>query len=241
MENTDFIQPGEAGTVHITNPETQTSTNRIIAAAGGAFLTIVGLQRGGLLGILAAAAGGVLLYKGASGKWLTDGQWGVNGGNIDISTSLRIIQTRESLYAYWRNLGNLPNFMKHLEEVDEITSSRSRWVAKIPGGLGNVEWEAEIIEEVENRLIAWRSLPDSEIQNSGEVRFKDAPGGVGTMVEARISYRPPAGEIGEVAAKLLNPAFNKMVKDDLERFKEFMQSGNFKDPGYSMWEGADRF
>ena len=241
MENTEFIRQGETGTVHITNPEKNESNNRTLAAAGGAFLAILGLKRGGLLGTLAAAAGGALVYKGTSGKWPWEA---VNldsaaKTDIDISTSVVINEPKEVLYAYWRNLENLPNFMKHLEEVDEVTEKRSRWKARIPGGLGNLEWEAEIIEEIENSLLAWRSLPDSEVQNSGEVRFEDVPGGIGTRVKTRISYRPPAGDLGELAAKAFNPAFSNIVKQDLKRFKDFVETGNYRDPEYNLWIGED--
>lgn len=240
MERTDFIRQGEAGTVHISNPENKSTNERIFTAAGGAFLTVLGLKRGGLLGMIAAAAGGALLYKGASGRWPLDdiGLQGSGNGDIDISTSLIIHESRDVLYSYWRNLQNLPNFMKHLENVEEISEKRSYWVARIPGGLGNIEWEAEIVREEENALLVWRSLPDSEIQNSGEVRFQDAPGG-GTRVKTRISYRPPAGEVGELAAKFLNPAFSEIIKNDLRHFKDFMETGNFRNPDYDLWEGTD--
>lgn len=241
MEKAEFIREGEAGTVHITNPEQNESNNRILTAAGGAFLTILGLRRGGLLGIIAAAAGGSLIYKGASGKWpLEDVDLSSSGNSdIDISTSLIINESREKLYSYWRKLENLPSFMKHLEEVDEVTNKRSRWKARVPGGFANLEWEAEIIQEEENSLLAWRSLPDSEIQNSGEVRFEEAPGGMGTRVKTRISYRPPAGEVGEFAAKFFNPAFSEIIKKDLRRFKNYMEKRNYDNPRYDLWGGDD--
>lgn len=239
MENTEFIRQGEAGTVHISSPEDTSNNKRILTAAGGAFLTVLGLKRGGLLGMIAAAAGGTLLYKGASGKWPLDDLSSIENGEIDVSTSLVIDKPKDVLYSYWRNLENLPNFMKHLEEVEEITSDKSRWVARIPGGLGKLEWEAEIVMEEKNSLLVWRSLPDSEIQNSGEVRFEDGPGGIGTRVRTRISYQPPAGEIGELAAKFLNPAFSEIIKSDLRHFKEFMETGSFENPDYDLWAGSD--
>lgn len=241
MENTEFIRQGEAGTVHISSPEENSNNKRILTAAGGAFLTVLGLKRGGLLGMIAAVAGGAFLYKGASGKWPLDdlNTLGGENGEIDVSTSLIINKPKEVLYSYWRNLENLPNFMKHLEEVEEISSDKSRWVARIPGGLGRIEWEAEIVMEEENSMLVWRSLPDSEIQNSGEVRFEDVPGGMGTRVKTRISYQPPAGEIGELAAKFLNPAFSEIIKSDLHHFKKFMETGSFENPDYDLWEGND--
>lgn len=236
MEKTEFFQQGEAGTVHITNPEKTLSNRHIIAAAGGSFLTVLGLSRGGLLGAIAAVTGGVWMYKGISGRWPFSNAISKNT-DVDVSTSIIINEPKEVLYSYWRNLENLPKFMKHLQDVDEVTKTRSRWSARIPGGLGKLEWEAEIIQDEENRIIAWRSLPDSEIQNSGEVRFEDMPGGMGTRVKTRISYLPPAGEIGELAAKFLNPAFSKIVKNDLRWFKGYMETGSYQNPDYDLWAG----
>ena len=106
-----------------------------------------------------------------------------------------------------------------------INDKRSHWVAEVPGGLGHIEWEAEIVWEQKNQVLAWRSLPDSEIENSGEVRFQDAGNGKNTIVETTISYRPPAGKAGGLAAKLLNPAFKKVVEKDLKDFKKVMEKG----------------
>lgn len=180
----------------------------------------------GLLGVLGAVAGGALLFRGAKGHWPFAGTSQKKASGkitvVDLNSKVIINRPREELYAYWRNLENLPNFMSHLKEVKELDDTRSQWTAKIPGGLGTVEWDAEIVRERTNHLLAWRSLPNSEIENAGEVRFENAPGGR-TIVETTISYRPPAGEIGDYAAKLFNPAFQKIVKKDLEQFKKVME------------------
>lgn len=185
---------------------------------------------GKILGIAGGVvAGGALLFKGATGNWPFFGgdgkeRSGVNN-IVDIQSKLTIDRPREELYAYWRKLENLPNFMSHLKEVQQQDAKISTWVAKIPGGLGTIEWDAEIVQEKTNMLLRWRSLPGSEIENAGEVHFEDALDGEGTIVETKISYRPPAGDVGGYAAKLLNPAFEKIVKKDLKEFKSFMEDG----------------
>ncbi len=121
--------------------------------------------------------------------------------------------------------------MQYLEDVRQTGSRRSHWVAKVPKNiirkekLTTIEWDAEITQEEENSRIAWRSLPNSEVENSGEVRFTDAPANRGTVVQATISYHPPAGAAGKLAAKLLNPAFKELVKQDLRRFKRVLEAG----------------
>lgn len=128
------------------------------------------------------------------------------------------------LYRYWRDFANLPRFMQHLERVQALTDGRSRWRAKAPLGT-TVEWEARVINEVENELIAWQSLPGSTIGNAGSVRFVPVPGGGGTEVRVALSYDPPAGPLGAVVARLLGEEPHAQVADDLGRFKEMLEAG----------------
>lgn len=180
----------------------------------------------GLLGALGAVAGGALLIRALTGSSKsTSKKSSSTGQTVEADNKITIKRSREELYSYWRNLENLPNFMSHLKEVRELDERTSTWVARIPGGLGTVEWDSEIVQERPNHLIVWRSLPGSEIENSGEVRFEEAPGGKGTIVETTINYSPPAGEAGNYVAKLLNPAFEKTVKNDLKEFKKLMEKG----------------
>ena len=76
------------------------------------------------------------------------------------------------------------------------------------------------------RLLSWRSLPGSTIDNAGKVEFRDALGDQGTELKVMITYRPPAGNIGSGIAKLLNPLFEKVVRADVNNFKSFIDAGN---------------
>ncbi|MCM4159910.1 cyclase [Antarcticibacterium flavum] len=219
-------QTTKAGTTTASNQsksnKSATSTSkRSNSAQNGDMLSGWGVTKNQLWGILGAVAGGALLYKGTR----SGGKSKVNPKSIiEVKTNVLIKKPKEELYAYWRNLENLPDFMSHLKLVNEIDEKRSLWVAEGPGGLGRIEWEAEITWEQENRILAWRSLPDAEIENSGEVRFEPV-GSKKTIVETTINYRPPAGKAGGVAAQLLNPAFKKVLENDLKEFKNIMEKG----------------
>lgn len=203
------------------NKSTTTTSKRTNSSQEGDILSGWGVTKNQLWGILGAVAGGALLYKGTrSGSKSKVSPKSI----IEVKTSVLIKKPKEELYAYWRNLENLPDFMSHLKLVNEIDEKRSLWVAEGPGGLGRIEWEAEITWEQENSILAWRSLPDSEIENSGEVRFEPV-GSKKTIVETTINYRPPAGKAGGVAAQLLNPAFKKVLENDLKEFKNIMEKG----------------
>lgn len=174
-----------------------------------------------ILSVAGIVAGGALLFKATKGEW----PFSKKVIDIDLQTKQTIQRPPEELYAYWRRLENLPNFMSHIKEIWEIDEKRSRWTAEIPGGIGTIDWDAEILQDRKNEFISWRSVGNADIQNSGEVRFRNAGNGRSTIVETTISYRPPAGKVGELTAKLLNPAFEKVVKNDLKQFKKHMEEG----------------
>lgn len=173
-----------------------------------------------ILSVAGIVAGGALVYKAVKGKSSSS-----KAGNIQLHSKQTIKRSPEELYAYWRNLENLPNFMSHIKDIREMNERISMWTAEIPGGVGTVEWEAVIEQDRPNEYISWRSIANADIENSGEVRFQNAGGNKGTIVETTISYNPPAGKVGEYAAKMLNPAFEKIVKNDLKQFKKHMEEG----------------
>ena len=76
-----------------------------------------------------------------------------------------------------------------------------------------------------NELIAWRSLEDSDAENSGSVRFEHAPAGRGTIFRVEIRYRPPAGVLGATIAKLLGEEPGLQLEEDLHRLKQLMEIG----------------
>lgn len=138
--------------------------------------------------------------------------------------SLVIDRPRDELYRFWRDLGNLPRFMKHLEEVRVIDEKRSHWKARAPAGQV-VEWDAEIIKDRPGELIGWRSLDAADVKNAGSVRFESAGSGRGTQVTVEIWYEPPGGAMGATLAKLFVEEPGMQVQEDLRRFKRLMETG----------------
>jgi uncharacterized membrane protein len=130
----------------------------------------------------------------------------------------------EKVYRYWRNFTNFPHFMPNVKEVTPVGGSDERTHWKVDGPLGaSAEWEAEIVEDVPNEKIAWRSVGGSRVENSGVVRFDDRGGQ--TSIEVAIEYEPPAGAAGDAVAKLFeNP--EEQVDEALDRFAEVVQGWN---------------
>lgn len=143
---------------------------------------------------------------------------------VRVRRSVTVNRSPEEAYRFWRDFGNLPRFMRHLESVEVLEGGRSRWRATAPAGR-TVEWEAELVEDRPNEVIAWRSLPGADVDNAGVVRFVPAPGGRGTEVRVELEYRPPGGKVGQLAAKLFGEEPAQQVSGDLRRFKQVLETG----------------
>jgi uncharacterized membrane protein len=201
---------------------------RVASVIAGSWLLLRALKKRNT-GILNASAAGYLLYRGLTGycpgyavagkKKLPDPV-----KNINIRTTLTVNKPRREVYAFWRKLENLPLFMKHLKSVEVIDDRQSHWRARIPGGLGTIQWKAEITKEEDHYLLGWNSLPGAAVDNAGKVVFKDA-GENGTEVHVVITYRAPLGVAGESVARLLNQVFEDMVKEDIRNFKRYIETG----------------
>lgn len=143
---------------------------------------------------------------------------------IRVRKTITINRSPEELYRFWRSIENLPRFMGHLESVRELDLRRSYWKVRAPLGT-TVEWTAEVVEDRPNELISWRSVEDTQVPNSGVVRFVPAPGGRGTEVHLEITYNPPAGVVGASIARLFGKEPGQQVEGDLRRLKQVLEVG----------------
>jgi uncharacterized membrane protein len=147
---------------------------------------------------------------------------------LDVTKAITINQPPEAVYRFWRDFQNLPRFMQHLQSVQVTGDGRSHWITRAPAGT-TVEWDAEIVEDRPNQLIAWRSVEDADVDNAGRVQFTAAPGGRGAEVRVELHYRPPGGAIGATVAhtiaKLFGEAPDQQVYDDLRALKQVLETG----------------
>ncbi|MES2575350.1 MAG: SRPBCC family protein [Bacteroidota bacterium] len=206
--------------------KTNVSTlERIAMIASGAYFLYKGTSKENK-SIGEISAGGAMLARGISGYCpiydAVDHLKNDKASNVNIRISSVINKPISEVYAFWRDVENLPKFMTHLESVKPISYTTSKWTAKGPGGIGKISWNAEIIKDEKERLISWNSLPDSTIKNAGKVIFK--PKGKATEIDVTISYHAPLGIAGEAAAKFLNPYFEKLVQADIQNFKSYLES-----------------
>jgi uncharacterized membrane protein len=240
----DFAQEAPALTMDPTPPAGGVNVGhaeRVISSLAGSALALAGIRMRSLPGTLLAAVGGAMVVRGVTGHCPAYESWGVNTADgrhgaatpedyythgIHVDQALTIEKTPWELYEFWRNFTNLPRFMEHLESVTVIDDKRSHWVARAPSiAGGKVEWDAEIINDEPNALIAWRSLENANVDNDGSVRFVPGPVGRGTEVRVVIDYIPPGGRFGKWVAKLFGEEPSQQIREGLRRFKRLMETG----------------
>jgi uncharacterized membrane protein len=218
-------------------------TERLVSGLAAAAVAAVALRRKRLRPLLLPLAAN-LISRAVTGRCPVNRAIGRNsaragrvspvasvrrGEGVKVEKSITVNRPTEEVYRFWRNFENLPRFMDHLESVMVLDETRSHWVAKAPAGT-KVEWDASIHNEIEDELIAWRSLPGADVNNAGSVHFTPTEDG-STEVVVVLSYEPPAGKLGAAVAKLLGEEPSKQVEDDLRRFKQVMEASEV--PGNS--------
>ena len=213
---------GPKPSVNVSVPE------RILSVLAGSLLLRSAVSKGNF-GLLRLAAGGYLIYRGATGHCHAYSALGKEHlpdpvKNINIRTTVAVNRPRHEVYAFWRRLENLPLFMEHLERVAQTDERKSHWEARVPGGIGTISWDAVIVEEREGSFIGWNSLPGATVENAGKVEFREIGDGW-TEIYAVITYRAPMGAAGQGLSALLNPIFEKMVRADIKNFKRFVEGG----------------
>lgn len=209
---------------------------RWVSVIFGTALAGYGLTKRTSIGYGLALLGGAMVWRGASGHCPVYEALGMTtaeehqgrqvsvpyGRGKKIEHSVTVPVVPERVFAFWRNFENLPRFMNNLEAVKVHDDRRSHWVAKGPAGR-SVEWDAEIINEVPNELIGWRSIEGSQIDNAGSVHFTPTADGRGTDVRVVIRYDPPAGRVGAKISKLLGEDPQANIREDLERLKKLLE------------------
>ena len=165
----------------------------------------------------------------------SDGHRREHAAPAPVTEAITVNRPIEQVYAFWSQLENLARFMRYIDSVERLGDGKSRWRAIGPGGV-TVEWIAETVEERENELIAWRSVPQARVQSTGTVRFTRAPGARGTEVRVDMQFRPPAGALGKTLAWISGRDPARQMHEDLQRFKQLLETGEIAvSEGIGLW------
>ncbi len=141
-----------------------------------------------------------------------------------VEVAITVFRPVDVVYSFWRDFKNIPKFMTHVRQIDVGTEGRLRWHWRTLAGI-EMEWESEIIEDLPDKRLSWRTVPGSTVQHAGSVWFKPALQGEATEVYLRLMYRIPGGKIVKSLAELFGEAPEQILKDDLRRLRCLIETG----------------
>lgn len=145
-------------------------------------------------------------------------------GRIRVRKTVTVRSSPAEVFAFWSDLSNFPRFKRHLESVEVLDETRSRWTASLDRG-PSVTFDVEITERRPDELLSWRTVEGAPVSMRNELSIRPAPGDRGTEVTLEMDYDPPLGLLGATVAKLFREEPEQMITDELKRFKQLMEVG----------------
>ena len=207
---------------------------RAMSVALGAVFGLAATQSKGPLGVLFGLAGGALVARGVSGSDPAKRLLGTEPDERDYAKrhgwssaakaprSVSINASRDTVWSMLREVERWPSFMVNVTSAAS-EGSRLRFVSA--GATGPVETRATITDDVPGEKFAWESDKGAKIPNAAEFELRDAPGGRGTEIHAKIAYEPVGGSLGRYAAKLTQREPGIQLRRDLKRLKSLIEAG----------------
>ena len=154
-------------------------------------------------------------------------KWGADEtGKIVAEKTIFIDAPVEQVFDTWANYENFARFMSNVLSVVPLDDNRSHWKVRGPAGF-NVEFDSVAHKHRPNEL-AWESEPGSTVQNEGRVTL--VPEGSGTRATVHMSYRPPAGALGQAVSSLFGANPKQEFDEDLNRMKQFIEGQRASTP-----------
>jgi len=167
------------------------------------------------IGLAGVAVGGLLV------RWVRSR---LDESEGEAEAEVTILAPLDQVWEAWAPLVTLPQFMKHVDHIENLGDGRSRWTAHLAEGGPPVVWEAVETTRVERSVIRWQTIEGQPLHQNGEVRFEAEPYGGGTIVRLRLGFQPGESLV-QLAASFMQRIPEQIAQDELERFKTYVESG----------------
>jgi uncharacterized membrane protein len=141
--------------------------------------------------------------------------------SVTVDVPLRVA------YAQWTQMEEFPRFMQGVDEVRQVTDTLLRWTVTVQGV--RREFDAVITQQVPDEVLAWSTMQGP--RQAGTVRFRPASADR-TDVSLELTFEPEG--MVEHAGDLLG-FVQRQVRDDLERFKAYIES---RGAASGRWDGT---
>jgi uncharacterized membrane protein len=200
-------------------------TARTLVAGVGAAVVLLAARSRGVTRVAGVLLGGALMSRAVTNQPVR--RLAIADREISIHKSLQVQAAVHEVFERLANFENFPQFMRNILSVRVHADGTSSWVAAGPAG-STVKWTSVITHVEQDRELAWQTLPRSVVEHHGMIRVEplaDNGSGQRTRVDVQMSYRPPAGALGHVVAKLFGADPKTELDQDLLRLKTFLETG----------------
>ncbi len=208
-------------------------TNPAGLIAGG-LLAAYALKRRDLVGLFSAGVSAGLLYRSARQNGLFDGGFlrrlfhTANRRLVPFERQLIIDRGPSDVYEFWRHGENLGVFLPRIRDIRPLGDDESLWQFRLTDEI-RLEWTAQLVADVPEQLLVWRTVEPSDLHHEGWVSFDALRNGASTRVTIRLYLLAPLGEAGARILEWIDdipvPYFSTelqrirtVLEDDTERF-----------------------
>jgi uncharacterized membrane protein len=141
---------------------------------------------------------------------------------VSFKSMLDIERPVADVFAFFKNFENFAHVTTGIRSVIDYEDGRSRWEVTTPSGR-TLTWNAVVTKYVPNSVIAWESVPHSDVETTGLVRFTPLSPGR-TRLELAITYRPTRTDLADAVHSLLAPRNTRRLRADLEQARHYIES-----------------
>jgi uncharacterized membrane protein len=203
------------------------ATRLLTSASGGALLLVgasqvFGARQRSILGVVTVTVGALLLGRSAVNVPLRQVTGSARAHRITTRKTILVRAPVEQVFDVLAQCENFPTFMRNVQNVRKNPDGTWHWTVTGPAGVP-VEWDAKTTAYEANQKLAWRTVENSAVVHAGSVRFERAE--TGTRLHVEMTYTPPAGVLGYLAAKVFGADPKTELEEDLVRLKTFIETG----------------
>ena len=192
------------------------------AMLAGAALSVYGWTRRSASGVALGVAGGAIALKAASAGPIAD----LVGTETSVSHSVIVMRTPADIYQFWKETERMPQWMEDVRSVTRLDNRHSLWTRANPES-GSLEWTTEILEEIPNQAIRWRTVAQrgADYDLSGRLQLSDLGAKGGTLVTLSLQYKMHTGLLHSGAPVIIAPDPHRHVRESLRKFKMLLEAG----------------
>jgi len=195
------------------------SARLAVGVVGGVLLAQESKRRGALARLV-----GLGLVLGAAEPLLR--RWLVRQGSarrrVRLRTTVEIARPVQEVFSFCKDFENFPRIIGSLRSVIDYQDGRSHWQGYTPSG-DIVEWDVVVTKYVPNSVIAWSSVPQSDVTTTGVLRFAATPAG-GTRLAIELTYVPADTGLSDALHAIATQPRQEQIRADIERAAFYIES-----------------